>query len=401
MTRQQRAQYLPVMMALLKVMETSKPNPDDVNTLLILSRDLMKNTPKGQTNMLGAFGGGFGLDGIDGMGLSETGDPIVDVDGVPHINTQFGLFPLSDTSFMTDEERREFLPVSKTFTSILQKDNLDAFEMNLLLDQSRILTEKLSKSGKGIFGGVGGGLGALSGSGGLSGFGVLSGLGGFSGLGALSGSKGVSGLGGIVRSASIADSSTSKYDKFLLPETGDHIVNVPGQGPSFNTALGKLPLGDNIMTPEERAQWLPVMKALLKVMETDKPAPSDINDLLVITRNLQKYAPKGSNNFGGFANIESMEDMGLPETGDIIKTIGGEAHIVTKFGSFPLSKLSLMTDAERQQYLPSVRTFISVLEKETLDADEMNTLLAQSRELIKLIPENFLSQFKNGLNGLG
>ena len=88
------------------------------------------------------------------------------------------------------------------------------------------------------------------------------------------------------------------------------------------------------MTPEERAQYLPVMKALLKVMETDKPTPSDINDLLVITRNLQKYAPKGSNKFGGFANIDSMEDMGLPETGDIIKTIGGEPHIVTKFGEF-------------------------------------------------------------------
>ena len=69
-------------------------------------------------------------------------------------------------------------------------------------------------------------------------------------------------------------------------------------------------------------------------------------------------------------------------------------------GAFPLSDVSLMTDAERQQFLPSVETFISVLEKDNLDASEMNTLLAQSRELTNLIPSNLLNQFGGGLNGL-
>ena len=59
-----------------------------------------------------------------------------------------------------------------------------------------------------------------------------------------------------------------------------------------------------------------------------------------------------------------------------------------------------MTDAERQQFLPSVRTFISVLEKETLDPNEINALLEESRELTNVIPANLLTQFTGGLNGL-
>ena len=59
-----------------------------------------------------------------------------------------------------------------------------------------------------------------------------------------------------------------------------------------------------------------------------------------------------------------------------------------------------MTDAERQRFLPTVRTFISVLEKENPDPNEINALLDQSRELTNLIPGNLLSQFTGGLNGL-
>ena len=59
-----------------------------------------------------------------------------------------------------------------------------------------------------------------------------------------------------------------------------------------------------------------------------------------------------------------------------------------------------MTDEERQQFLPATRSFIKVLEKDNLDAAEMNTLLAQSRELTNLIPGNLLTQFSGGLNGL-
>merc|ERR1712241_505970 len=129
-------------------------------------------------------------------------------------------------------------------------------------------------------------------------------------------------------------------------------------------------------------------------METKNAAPSDVNNLLILTRDLQKYAPADS------ANFEGIEGMGIPQEGDVIQNIDGQPHIMTNFGAFPLSDVSLMTDAERQQSLPSVKTFISVLEKDNLDASEMNTLLAQSRELTNLIPSNLLNQFGGGLNGL-
>merc|ERR1739844_876712 len=95
MSREERAQYLPIMKALLKVMETNRPAPGDINNLLVLSRDLAKNSPKGQFEItLGAFGGfgGFGIDDIESMGLPETGDVIKMVAGVPNIVTQFGMY---------------------------------------------------------------------------------------------------------------------------------------------------------------------------------------------------------------------------------------------------------------------------------------------------------------------
>ena len=46
------------------------------------------------------------------------------------------------------------------------------------------------------------------------------------------------------------------------------------------------------MTPQQRAQYLPVMKALLKVMETKYPAAQDINTLMVLTRDLSAQVPK-------------------------------------------------------------------------------------------------------------
>ena len=91
------------------------------------------------------------------------------------------------------------------------------------------------------------------------------------------------------------------------------------------------------MSAQERQRFLPVMKALLKVMETNQPAPADVNDLLVKTRNLQKYVPEGSVDFGSFANLEGIESMGIPETGDVIRTIGGQPHIMTTFGEFEIS----------------------------------------------------------------
>merc|ERR1712127_861115 len=122
-------------------------------------------------------------------------------------------------------------------------------------------------------------------------------------------------------------------------------------------------------------------------METSTPAPEDVNTLLVLTRDLTKQIPEGSSflpTFNGF----NVADMGLPEDGDVIIDYEGVPHIVTQFGAFPLSDVSLMTDEERERFLPATRTFISVLEKENINQNEIQTLIDQSEELKELIPEN-------------
>ena len=65
-------------------------------------------------------------------------------------------------------------------------------------------------------------------------------------------------------------------------------------------------------------------------------------------------------------------------------------------GLFPLSATSLMTNAERQQFLPIVRTFTNVLEKGNANPTEVNTLMSQIRELNNLIPGNI----RNSISGL-
>ena len=86
------------MRALLKVMETNRPSGQDVNTLLVATRELNKKVPKDQ-NILGSIGnfrdfGNFGIDGLESMGLPESGDMITNIDGVPHIRTTFGKYSL-------------------------------------------------------------------------------------------------------------------------------------------------------------------------------------------------------------------------------------------------------------------------------------------------------------------
>ena len=83
------------MRALLKVMETSTPAPEDVNTLLVLTRELTKKVPKGTNSDIPSSFNGFeipeGLGDVEGLGLlPEDGDVIVQHNDVPHIVTQFG-----------------------------------------------------------------------------------------------------------------------------------------------------------------------------------------------------------------------------------------------------------------------------------------------------------------------
>ena len=80
------------------------------------------------------------------------------------------------------------------------------------------------------------------------------------------------------------------------------------------------------MTEKERNQYLPVMKALLKVMETRTPAPWDVNTLLIHTRDLMKDVPEGGKGLPTFVNRFNAIKMGLPDEGDIIIYIQGVPH---------------------------------------------------------------------------
>ena len=64
------------------------------------------------------------------------------------------------------------------------------------------------------------------------------------------------------------------------------------------------------------------------------------------------------------------------------------SHSISFLGAFPLSDTSLMTAAERRQFLPVVRSFTNILEKGNASPSETNQLLTQIRTLNELIPAN-------------
>ena len=82
----QLAQYFIIMKALLNVMESSNPSPNDINTLMVLTRDLIRQIPEGSIQL--PFN--FGSNDIGNVDLPETGDIIVNIREVPHIVTQMG-----------------------------------------------------------------------------------------------------------------------------------------------------------------------------------------------------------------------------------------------------------------------------------------------------------------------
>merc|ERR1712156_807099 len=158
----------------------------------------------------------------------------------------------------------------------------------------------------------------------------------------------------------------------------------------------------NALGLEKRNEFLPVLKALLKVMETSTPAPKDVNTLLVLSRDLNKDIPKGEGGrslpgFSGFPGVDLNGDLGLVENGDVIVDVEGVPHILTQFGAFPLSDVSLMTDEEREKFLPAAKIFISVLEKDRIDQNEINELIKQSEALQELIPEQWQGLIKNNV----
>merc|ERR1712156_702706 len=149
-------------------------------------------------------------------------------------------------------------------------------------------------------------------------------------------------------------------------------------------------LENELLTPEARKKILPIMMALLTLMGSGRPTVDDLNSLMVATRDLKKHLPEGSD-ISDFVGMEGFEDMALPEAGDVIQYVNGEPVLMTNFGKFPLSAIEPLTDEERQQFIPTTRKLINLLQKENLGANQMKNLLKTSKKLTNLIPTTFLS----------
>jgi len=155
----------------------------------------------------------------------------------------------------------------------------------------------------------------------------------------------------------------------------------------------------NSMTKEERNQFLPVMKALSKVMETRTPEPSDVNTLLIRTRDLMKDIPEGyKERLPAFLNKFNDIKLEFLDEGDIVVYKNGVPHVVTDLGSFPMSNVNLMTDEERERFLPVTKNVIRVLEKSYIDQNEINELITQGENLQELLPEKWNDMIIQTLN---
>ena len=94
LTPAQRQALLPVMESVLRVMESDKPSVNDVNTLMIQVRDLLKQVPEGYLPNLGQLGfeglDNLDLDTLKNVALKETGDIAITENGQDKIVTSFG-----------------------------------------------------------------------------------------------------------------------------------------------------------------------------------------------------------------------------------------------------------------------------------------------------------------------
>jgi len=197
---------------------------------------------------------------------------------------------------------------------------------------------------------------------------------------------------------------------------GNTLKNAPlGITVDFDNSFGSFPLGArNELTPSQRRILLPVMDSLLRVMESKTPSTFDVNTLMIQVRELLKQVPEAEmpnlsqygfdvsalqNSMG--IDLETLKSVALPATGDIIVNENGQDKIVTTFGKFPLQ--SLMTDAEREQFLPVVRSFINLLRKDVLDVNETTELLNQVRKLDSwnLFPFSVRGNNESGENNSG
>merc|ERR1711962_331083 len=176
---------------------------------------------------------------------------------------------------------------------------------------------------------------------------------------------------------------------FNTPNAANFVDGAPlGLSVDFDSSFGSFPLSSkNQLTPAQRQALLPVMESVLRVMVSDKPSVNDVNTLMIQVRDLLKQVPEGYlPNLGqlGFEglddlDLDTLKNVALKETGDIAITENGQDKIVTSFGKFPLE--SLMTKAEKETFLPAVRSFIRLLRKDVLNPTETKQLLDQARKL--------------------
>ena len=87
------------------------------------------------------------------------------------------------------------------------------------------------------------------------------------------------------------------------------------------------------------------MEALLKAMETDEPSAEDMNTLMIEVRNLLKAVPEGETpdleQFGLDSysipfglDLDTLKNVALPETGDIVVSEDGQDMVITGFGRY-------------------------------------------------------------------
>merc|ERR1711962_1019087 len=179
----------------------------------------------------------------------------------------------------------------------------------------------------------------------------------------------------------------------VLTRTASNTVNNAPLGLTvdFDSSFGSFPLGTkNELTPAQRNILLPVMEALLKTLETDVPSARDMNTLMILVRDLLKLVPEGETpnprEYGFDADsipfgmdLDTLKNVALPATGDIVVTVNSQDKIVTGFGSFPLK--SFMNKADREKFLPALKAFTNLLKKNILNKAETEELLGLVRKL--------------------
>ena len=94
-------------------------------------------------------------------------------------------------------------------------------------------------------------------------------------------------------------------------------------------------------------------------METDKPSAKDMNTLMILVRNLLKTVPEGetpnlkqygfdADNIPFGMDLDTLKNVALPETGDIVVNEDGQDKVVTGFGTYQLKLISIFTHLSLQ-----------------------------------------------------